>query len=87
LLKAPMRKDFGYRLHPKHILGRIRFIRRVKELGFALKEIKESTPFPVLALTLNHDVQANGRFCGVRNIAKPLDRTVPSIMLIFTCSL
>jgi DNA-binding transcriptional MerR regulator len=40
LLKAPMRKDFGYRLHPKHILGRIRFIRRVKELGFALKEIK-----------------------------------------------
>jgi hypothetical protein len=62
LLTAPMRKDSGYRLHPEPVLGRIRFIRRVKELGFSLKEIKESTPFPILALAPNHDVQANGRF-------------------------
>ena len=37
-------------------------ILRVKELGFSLKEIKESTPFPILTLAPNHDVQANGRF-------------------------
>ena len=44
LLTAPMHKDSDHRLHPEHVLGRIRFIRRVKELGFSLKEIKESTP-------------------------------------------
>jgi hypothetical protein len=59
---------------PNTFLAEFDFIRRVKELGFAPKEIKESSPFPVLALTLNHDVQANGRFSGVRNIAKHLDR-------------
>ena len=41
LLTAPMRKDSGYRLYPEHVLGRIRFIKRAKELGFSLREIKE----------------------------------------------
>src|SRR5580704_9604607 len=41
LLAAPIRKDSGYRLYPEHVLGRIRFIKRAKELGFSLKEIKE----------------------------------------------
>ena len=41
LLTAPIRKDSGYRLYPEHVLGRIRFIKRAKELGFSLKEIKE----------------------------------------------
>src|SRR5271170_4068233 len=42
LLTAPIRKDSGYRLYPEHVLGRIRFIKRAKELGFSLKEIKDS---------------------------------------------
>ena len=29
LFTAPMRKDSGYRLYPEHVLGRIRFIRRI----------------------------------------------------------
>ncbi|MGA8660093.1 MAG: heavy metal-responsive transcriptional regulator [Chthoniobacterales bacterium] len=41
LLAAPVRKDSGYRLYPERVIGRIRFIRRAKELGFSLKEIKE----------------------------------------------
>jgi MerR family copper efflux transcriptional regulator len=41
LLTAPIRKDSGYRLYPEHVLGRIRFIKRAKELGFSLREIKE----------------------------------------------
>ena len=41
LLTAPIRKESGYRLYPEHVLGRIRFIRRAKELGFSLREIKE----------------------------------------------
>ena len=41
LLTAPIRKDSGYRSYPEHVLGRIRFIKRAKELGFSLREIKE----------------------------------------------
>jgi MerR family mercuric resistance operon transcriptional regulator len=41
LLAAPARRDSGYRLYPERVIGRIRFIRRAKELGFSLKEIKE----------------------------------------------
>ena len=41
LLTPPMRKESGYRLYSELVLGRIRFIRRAKELGFSLKEIKE----------------------------------------------
>ncbi len=41
LLAAPLRKDSGYRLYPEHVVGRIQFIRRAKELGFSLREIKE----------------------------------------------
>ena len=40
LLTTPIRKDSGYRLYPEHVLGRIRFIKRAKELGFSLK-VKE----------------------------------------------
>jgi MerR family mercuric resistance operon transcriptional regulator len=41
LLAAPARGDSGYRLYPERVIGRIRFIRCAKELGFSLKEIKE----------------------------------------------
>jgi len=41
LLATPVRKDSGYRLYPERVIGRIRFIRRAKGLGFSLKEIKE----------------------------------------------
>ena len=41
LLTTPIRKESGYRLYPEHVLGRIRFIKRAKELGFSLREIKE----------------------------------------------
>ena len=41
LLAAPARKDSGYRLYSEPVIGRIRFIRRAKELGFSLKEIRE----------------------------------------------
>src|SRR6266478_745717 len=41
LLAAPARRDSGYRLYTERVIGRIRFIRRAKELGFSLKEIKE----------------------------------------------
>jgi DNA-binding transcriptional MerR regulator len=41
LLAARARKESGYRLYSEGVLGKIQFIRRTKELGFSLREIKE----------------------------------------------
>lgn len=41
LVEEPRRKDSGYRQYPNDTIARIRFIKRTKELGFSLKEIKE----------------------------------------------
>ncbi len=41
LIEEPPRRPSGYRQYPPATVHRIRFIRRAKELGFTLKEIKE----------------------------------------------
>ncbi|MBI2807804.1 MAG: MerR family DNA-binding protein [Planctomycetes bacterium] len=41
LLELPARKDSGYRQYDESVVARLRFIKRAKELGFSLKEIKE----------------------------------------------
>ena len=41
LLEEPARKHSGYRQYGEDVVARLRFIRRAKELGFSLKEIKE----------------------------------------------
>ncbi len=41
LIEEPPRRDSGYRRYPADTVDRVRFIRRAKELGFSLKEIKE----------------------------------------------
>jgi MerR family mercuric resistance operon transcriptional regulator len=41
LLEEPARMASGYRLYPQDVVARLRFIKRAKELGFSLKEIKE----------------------------------------------
>ena len=41
LIEEPPRRESGYRQYPSETVCRIRFIRRAKELGFTLKEIKE----------------------------------------------
>ncbi len=42
LLAEPQRKPSGYRQYDKAVVARLQFIRRTKELGFTLAEIKES---------------------------------------------
>src|SRR5262249_49406784 len=57
LLQEPARKDSGYRQYPEDVVARLRFIKRAKELGFSLKEIKE-----LLALRVDPDTTcADGR--------------------------
>lgn len=41
LLDEPPRSSSGYRHFPESVVRRLRFIRRAKELGFTLNEIKE----------------------------------------------
>ena len=41
LLDAPPRRASGYRQYAPEMVARLQFIRRAKELGFALKEIRE----------------------------------------------
>src|SRR5438034_3575150 len=41
LLEEPARKESGYRQYPEDVVARLRFIKRAKELGFSLKEIKD----------------------------------------------
>jgi len=41
LLEEPSRRESGYRQYPGDVVARLRFIKRAKELGFSLKEIKE----------------------------------------------
>lgn len=41
LIAEPPRRASGYRQYPEDALARLRFIRRAKELGFSLKDIKE----------------------------------------------
>ena len=41
LIDEPPRGKSGYRHYPETIVSRILFIRRSKELGFTLREIKE----------------------------------------------
>lgn len=54
LIEEPPRRASGYRQYPADTVDRVRFIKRAKELGFSLKEIKE-----LLALSI-----APGTTCG-----------------------
>ena len=53
LIAEPHRGRSGYRLYPEEAVARIRFIRRAKELGFSLREIRE-----LLALRVNPEVSS-----------------------------
>src|SRR5215475_7493814 len=54
LLNKPKRKESGYRMFDSEVVSRIQFIKRVKELGFSLKEIRE-------LLFLRVDSRATGK--------------------------
>ena len=41
LFDPPPRRPSGYRQFPEDVIHRLRFIRRAKELGFSLKEIRD----------------------------------------------
>jgi len=52
LLNTPARTDANYRVYDSREISRLRFIRRAKDLGFTLREIKE-------LFALRHDPSAS----------------------------
>ena len=41
IVEPPRSESSGYRLYPENTVARLRFVRKAKELGFSLKEIRE----------------------------------------------
>jgi len=60
LLEEPQRKASGYRQFDEQVVDRIRFIRRAKELGFTLNEIKELLELRLDPATTCADVKSRG---------------------------
>ncbi len=58
LLEEPERKPSGYRQYDETVVQRLEFIRRAKELGFTLKEIKELLSLKLDPTTTCSDVKA-----------------------------
>lgn len=52
LIDEPPRTDSNYRIYPEEEVKRLQFIKRAKDLGFTLKEIKE-------LIELQHDPDAS----------------------------
>ena len=57
LLEEPNRRPSGYRQYDEGVVARLRFIRRAKELGFTLKEIKELLSLKIDPSTTCADVK------------------------------
>jgi MerR family mercuric resistance operon transcriptional regulator len=58
LLEAPVRRASGYRQYSQDVIRRIQFIKRAKDLGFSLKEIKELLALRVDPETTCSEVKA-----------------------------
>jgi MerR family copper efflux transcriptional regulator len=66
LLLEPQRSSSNYRLYPEEEVARLRFIKRAKELGFSLREVRE-------LLQLHDDPQATKGEVRERTEAKIAD--------------
>ncbi len=66
LLERPARRESGYRQYGEEVVARLRFIRRAKDLGFTLTEIKE-------LIASSHDPQATRADLRSRAVAKVAD--------------
>ena len=63
LIQPPPRTDSNYRIYPEEEVARLEFIKRAKDLGFTLKEIKE-------LLFMQHDPHATQTDIKKRTVEK-----------------
>ena len=76
LIPAPPRRDSGYRQFPPETIARIHFIRRAKELGFSLTEIRGILSLRVNRTTSCGEVKrrAELKISEIREKKKTLER-------------
>lgn len=88
LIEEPGRKESGYRQYAEEVVERLQFIRRAKELGFSLKEIRE-----LLALRLDPSTtcaevrnRAKAKIADIEDRIQTLRRMKKALMeLTMTC--
>jgi len=76
LLDEPDRRASGYRQYDEDVVQRLQFIRRAKELGFTLKEIKELLSLKLDPSTTCADVKerAEAKIEGIEGKIRTLQR-------------
>ena len=76
LLDKPARSASGYRLYDAEVVARLQFVRRAKELGFTLNEIKDLLALRVDSTTSRQDVRAraNAKIEDIENKIRLLQR-------------
>lgn len=88
LLPQPNRKSSGYRQYDKQAVRRLRFVRRAKELGFTLKEIKSLFALQIDSNATRADVrkQAEQKIVLIEEKIRDLERMRQSLTrLLDTC--
>ena len=88
LLEEPARKESGYRQYPPDVVARLLFIKRGKELGFSLKEIKELLALRVDPATTCREVkeQAQAKIADIEGKIRSLLRMKEALVeLTRTC--
>lgn len=89
LIPEPMRSESGYRQYSEQIVSRIRFIRRAKELGFTLREIKELLSLRLQPEASCADVRsrAEAKICDIEEKIRTLERMKATLIrLTQSCS-
>ena len=83
LMPDPKRSDGGHRIYDEHHVRRLRFIRRARDLGFTLEEIKSLlalideerlTCAEVLAQTAKHLNDVRKKIAELRKMERKLNR-------------
>jgi len=89
LIDKPPRRASGYRQYPEETVHRLRFIRRAKELGFTLKEIKELLALRIEPETTCVDIRhrAETKISDIEEKIRTLIRMKEALMkLTLACS-
>jgi MerR family mercuric resistance operon transcriptional regulator len=89
LIEEPARRESGYRQYPEDVVARLRFVKRAKELGFSLKEIKELLDLRVDPTTTCAEVkrQAEAKIGDIEERIRTLKRMKKALVkLTAVCS-
>jgi Hg(II)-responsive transcriptional regulator len=82
LLEEPERRESGYRQYTEEVVFRLRFIRRAKELGFTLKEVRELIALRRDPSATRADIrqQANAKIADIEAKIRDLQRMKEALL-------